>query len=357
MIRCFPSCCEGGHRPNSFCGVNVTAEIKFIHTAEIDWGKGEILFFGSFREAADTSYCKTDSSNLLAISMTDLLEQVIRIKDDHALPHKHFIPVDTIVLKENVSDTTHETLLSLTVSPIGSYYYSWESCRWKANTKHIFEICAFEDLGNGYVGLVNSFRSPNDNGFVIRSSRLEFATRKLAKEVPSVEQSVCRNDGQHLCPQPVKAPNLSSPAHSPMHQQCENEIDEREEVNGEVDSEDFEVESILKSTLDGTQIVYPHLSVVATENRYKKSSSATMRAVRKPTLIKSAPVKPFSFLKTTKYAIAIHRMHWRRTSTAAAFQGLALAILSPDETLTADVDEQGRDTNFIGLDRECGISM
>ena len=77
----------------------------------------------------------------------------------------------------------YETTVSIIIDPVGSYYYSWESGRWKSNTKHVFEITAFKDLGNNLVEVVDSFTSNEENNsFEIFSSRKDLNKRKFDTE-------------------------------------------------------------------------------------------------------------------------------------------------------------------------------
>lgn len=274
---------------------------------------------GSFREATDLAYTKPCFSNLRAILKTDLLESIICVKEDHALPNKQFLPVDVTVVNTKITGTTYETLLSLSVSPIGSYYYSWESCRWKSSTKHVFELSAFEDLRNGYFGLVNSFRSPFDDGFEIRSSRLDFVNRKLAKTL-AASGSEC---GAHVYNSDLSSTNAP----------CTSVDNVEHAVSGvelflDCCAEDAEVDDILKSVLIETNLSQRE----ANEGRYKRLSTNNCLVVKTRSLLKcpSSTKKSFSFLKTTKYDIAVHRMHWMRTTSSPALHKLAIAVLSPD---------------------------
>jgi hypothetical protein len=253
------------------------------------------------------------------ILKADLLETIICVKEDHALPNKRFLPVDVTVVDTKITDTTYETLLSLNVSPIGSYYYSWVSCRWKSGTKHVFELSAFEDLGNGYFELVNSFRSPFDNGFEIRSSRLDFVNRKLARSLAASEdflasKSKCGN------------PDLSfavAPCTTVDDVKCAASDFEHDE---DCSAEDTEVDNIMQSSLIGSDLSQRE----AHEGRYKRLGTKNCHVLKTKSLFKCPPPrrKSFSFLTTTKYDVAVHRMHWVRTTSSPALRNLAIAVLS-----------------------------
>ena len=116
-LRCFPSCCEGGHVNNGFCGRAITFTIR--------------------RQATNLYACAT----FCAVDANLDLPTEIPEERGKTNPLGFWIPVKV----ESIS----EGFFKLTVNPeLLGWHYSWKATKATRNTKHTLRTCLFEATGD-----------------------------------------------------------------------------------------------------------------------------------------------------------------------------------------------------------------
>lgn len=112
----------------------------------------------------------------------DVHEIVVNEPNDNRIPEKRLLRGIAVPTSEKMtSEGKNLTILRVIIYPFGAYYYPWVSNRWKAVTRHIYNITALRVLDKARLKVIDSFLpiGKSSEGFTLHSSRSNLKKRRV----------------------------------------------------------------------------------------------------------------------------------------------------------------------------------
>ena len=193
-LRCFPRCCEHGHKPQGFCGQPIYATAVLQKTS-VSFDK--ILIVGEIRPEAEPGLANDVGTKLTKVEFNNR----IRSESNHP-KHNQILgigPAELLLGTIHLSDETPETYTVRIVlnEPLHSYDYGWTSSRFKSGTaKHVVDIIVLSDDDGSTVTVLDSVCS--SDSFVITSTKKP--TAKKGGEVVPLTGQKRKGDSDSLLP-------------------------------------------------------------------------------------------------------------------------------------------------------------
>ena len=163
-LRCFPRCCEQGHKKSGFCGKPIYATAIFQKTFPLE----RIIIVGEFRPETEPGLVQQMGREL---HREEIMKR-IRSEQNNAQTNM-LLPGSIRILNADETTDTYSASIVLNES-LHSYNYDWKSNRWTALTvRHVIDIVVLSDDSDTCLTVLGGVSS---NSFLILSTKKSQAT-------------------------------------------------------------------------------------------------------------------------------------------------------------------------------------
>ena len=173
-LRCFPRCCDQGHKAQGFCGSPIYATAVFQKTSV---PLERVMIVGEIRPELEPGLAKDVGSRLPKEEILNCIRSESNKKSPESA-RAELLPGEFRILSETAETYSVGIVLN---EALHSYDYSWKSNRWASGTvTHVVDVIALSDdsLGKAEPGphTITVLTSASSAPFVVASTKKSTAT-------------------------------------------------------------------------------------------------------------------------------------------------------------------------------------
>ena len=168
-LRCFPRCCDQGHKKQGFCGTPIFATAVIQKTnANVPIEIERVMIVGEIRPENEPGLALICGQK---IAKNEILECIRSARNKPTNAKYELLAGEFRVLSE--TDDTYSLGIMLNEA-LHSYDYSWKSNRWASGTvTHVIDVIALSDDDNNAPGphTISVLTSASSAPFVVASTK------------------------------------------------------------------------------------------------------------------------------------------------------------------------------------------